>query len=126
MPYCRSPLLTSSSTHKAESAGGKLVNVRPHYTAQQCSGCGGMPGHPLVLGVCTYRCEHCGLVFDRDVNAAMNIRLKGRDLYSRAGSPNHRVDAATPRLAAPLTLERCSGTKRGHYAGSHSWFHHAI
>ncbi len=105
--------------YKAENAGGELVKVRPHYTAQQCSSYDGMSGDTIALDVRTYRREHCELVLNRDVNAATNIRLRGLDLFNRAGDPRHRADAEMPQQAVPLALKRCSTAKRGNDAGSY-------
>lgn len=58
-------------TAKAESAGRQVIAVDPRGTSQQCSAC-----NEVVLkdlGVREHRCTHCGLVLDRDVNAARNI-----------------------------------------------------
>ena len=114
-------LIVQQLAYKAESAGGKLVTVSPHNTTQQCSSCGGLPVKSIGLGVRTYRCDHCGLVLDRDVNAARNIRLKGLEHFSRPGLlPAHRSDAAVPRQTAPLALEHSLGVKHGYDAGSYA------
>ena len=57
-------------THKAERAGGKVVQVAPNNTSQLCSACDAKV--PKTLGVRVHRCG-CGLVLDRDENAARNI-----------------------------------------------------
>ena len=57
--------------YKAEEAGRLFEKVPPHGTSQMCSGCGGKV--PKSLSVRTHRCPHCGLVLDRDHNAAINI-----------------------------------------------------
>ena len=63
--------------YKAESAGGWVRKVDPRNTSQACSGCGAMPNERLTLGDRTYVCPHCGLVLDRDVNAAQNVLRVG-------------------------------------------------
>ena len=114
-------LIVQQLAYKAESAGGKLIRVAPHYTTQQCSSCGGLPAKSIGLDVRTYRCEHCGLVMDRDINAARNIRLKGIGSFSRPGLlPAHRSDAALPRQTAPLALEHSLSVKHGHDAESYA------
>ncbi|MDE2654062.1 MAG: transposase [Gemmatimonadota bacterium] len=60
--------------YKAESAGGRVVRVAPHHTSQECSGCG--QRQAVSLSVRVYRCG-CGLVMDRDVNAARNVLQRG-------------------------------------------------
>ncbi|MBB6048648.1 RNA-guided endonuclease InsQ/TnpB family protein [Armatimonas rosea] len=62
--------------HKAESAGVEVVGVDPQNTTQACSNCGCLPVEKLTLKVRVYKCLHCGLILDRDHNAAINIRNK--------------------------------------------------
>jgi putative transposase len=57
--------------HKAAWAGRRFVAVNPAYTSQDCSGCGHR--QTLSLSDRTYTCPCCGLVLDRDLNAARNI-----------------------------------------------------
>lgn len=60
---------------KAAEAGRECIQVHPHYTSQRCSGCNVLV--PKDLGVRTHKCPHCGLVLDRDINAALNILALG-------------------------------------------------
>jgi putative transposase len=48
-----------------------IVAVAPHFTSQDCSGCGTRVKKSLSTR--THLCWHCGLVLDRDHNAARNI-----------------------------------------------------
>ncbi|MBV9256494.1 MAG: transposase, partial [Ktedonobacteraceae bacterium] len=48
-----------------------VIAVPPQYTSQNCSGCGKVV--KKALSERTHRCMHCGLVMDRDENAAINI-----------------------------------------------------
>jgi putative transposase len=57
--------------YKAESAGRKNTEVNPAYTSQDCSQCGYRV--PKTLSERVHVCPCCGLVLDRDVNAARNI-----------------------------------------------------
>ena len=61
----------SMLTYKAESAGRTVEKVPPHGTTQECSRCGNTVKKDL--SVRTHICPHCGLVLDRDHNAAINI-----------------------------------------------------
>jgi putative transposase len=63
-------------TYKAECAGKRVVAVPAHYTSQDCSGCGERV--PKSLSVRTHICPCCGLVMDRDENAAVNILGAGQ------------------------------------------------
>jgi putative transposase len=69
--------------YKAEEAGRAMVAVNPAYTSQDCSGCGQRQRMPLAKRV--YRCPSCGLVLDRDHNAALNILAVG--LHSLGEGP---------------------------------------
>ena len=55
----------------AVKCGVRVVKVNPHGTSQDCSGCGTKV--PKTLSVRTHECPKCGLVMDRDENAAINI-----------------------------------------------------
>jgi putative transposase len=61
---------------KAEEAGKTVVAVDPRGTSQQCSGCGEQVLKGLLVRI--HRCARCGLVLDRDENAARNIIERGR------------------------------------------------
>jgi putative transposase len=65
---------------KAAYAGRRVVAVPPAYTSQDCSGCGWRV--LKSLSVRTHICPNpeCGLVLDRDENAAKNIERAGQAL----------------------------------------------
>ncbi len=63
---------------KAACAGRRVIAVPPAYTSQDCSGCG--TRIPKSLSVRTHVCTSCGLVLDRDENAARNIQRAGQAL----------------------------------------------
>lgn len=67
-------------TWKAEGAARKVIKVFARNTSQLCSGCGRMV--PKSLSVRVHRCSHCGLVLDRDYNAAINILRAGQALQA--------------------------------------------
>lgn len=56
---------------KAMEAGRDIVLVDPRNTSQMCSRCGGMVNKGLEDRM--HVCPGCGLVMDRDLNAAKNI-----------------------------------------------------
>lgn len=63
--------------YKLEEQGKKLVKVDRFYpSSKTCSSCGRVK-ESLELSERIYRCE-CGLVMDRDKNAAINIREEAR------------------------------------------------
>ena len=62
-------------TDKAERAGHVVVRVPARFTTQKCHRCGEYV--QKSLSVRTHICPSCGLVEDRDVNAARNILRAG-------------------------------------------------
>jgi IS605 OrfB family transposase len=63
---------------KAACAGRRVVVVPAPYTTQDCSRCGERV--PKALSVRNHVCPACGLVLDRDLNAAVNIQRLGQSL----------------------------------------------
>ena len=85
--------------YKAESAGGQLIKVNPGGTTQECSRCGEQVKKTLSKRV--HECPYCGLVMDRDLNAALNILARGREI--RREPPEFRPaeeETTTPPLEA--------------------------
>ncbi|HST88502.1 MAG TPA: transposase [Ktedonobacterales bacterium] len=72
-------------TFTAACAGKRVEAVDPAYTSQECSGCGERIFKSL--SVRTHVCTTCGLVLDRDENAAKNIQWRGQRLRGLAGLP---------------------------------------
>lgn len=62
--------------YKAVEAGTTVLKVNPKNTSQICSSCGEKGPHK-DLSVRTHTCVHCGVVIDRDHNAALNILKRG-------------------------------------------------
>lgn len=60
---------------KAEEAGRRVILVNPRNTTKMCSSCGEIV--PKTLSERVHICPHCGLVLDRDENAALNILQRG-------------------------------------------------
>ena len=61
--------------HKAENADKIVVKINPAYTSQTCSECGTRTVMEEKDRI--YNCSCCGMVKDRDVNAAINILRLG-------------------------------------------------
>ena len=60
----------------ARSGAVPRVVDRWFASSKTCSGCGSVKAK-LSLSERTYMCEDCGLVLDRDLNAAINIQVAG-------------------------------------------------
>ncbi len=78
-------MLVTTTSYKAESAGSKVVLVDPRNTSQLCSRCGLKVNKSLSDRV--HECPQCGLVMDRDENAAINILRLGLQSLPKARSP---------------------------------------
>ena len=88
--------------YKAESAGAFVVLVDPKYTSRECSRCGNIK-HDLELSDRVYHCDVCGLVMDRDLNAAINIRNRGIAKVGRGTPEFTPVEiGALPERATPV------------------------
>jgi len=68
-------MFISITGSKAEDAGSRVIQVNPRNTSQMCSRCGMIVAKTLSDRV--HSCPHCGLVMDRDQNAAINIMRLG-------------------------------------------------
>lgn len=60
-------------TNKCKEYGIKLVLVDTHYPSTKRCSCCGKKNKYIRLSDRTFRCPKCGLVIDRDENAAINI-----------------------------------------------------
>ena len=65
----------SMTIGKAAEAGRTVVLVDSRNTSKICSQCGELVAK--TMGDRTHTCPNCGLVMDRDVNAALNILQRG-------------------------------------------------
>ncbi|HEV8192058.1 MAG TPA: transposase [Ktedonobacterales bacterium] len=89
---------------KAVYAGRRVIAVPPAFTTQDCSGVlpDGSPCPERVqksLSVRTHACPRCGLVVDRDQNAALNILRSGRRERGAGQAPQASTWADTPSVA---------------------------
>ena len=68
---------------QAPGVGRRVIAVPARYTSQDCRGVlpdGSRCGQRVAksLSACAHVCPSCGLVLDRDANAALNIRRAGQ------------------------------------------------
>jgi len=79
--------------YKTTWYGSTLVEADRWYpSSKTCSGCGSRKPR-LLLSERTYVCEHCGLVLDRDLNAAINLARLGE---------SHPLDESSPAGSGPV------------------------
>jgi len=87
--------------YKAAWAGVQVVKADRFFpSSKTCSGCGHVKAD-LALGDRTYECGACGLVLDRDLNAAINLKsLAGSSPVTACGADVRRPDARKGVLSA--------------------------
>jgi putative transposase len=82
--------LAQFTAYKAADAGRLFLQVDPRNTSKMCSRCRSLVDKDLSVRV--HDCPHCGLVLDRDHNAAINILALGLQRVN-AGLPDEVVEA---------------------------------
>ncbi|MEO3861415.1 IS607 family element RNA-guided endonuclease TnpB [Acrocarpospora sp. B8E8] len=96
-------------SYKTGWNGGRLlVCSRWFPSSKTCSGCGAVKAK-LPLRVRTYACEACGLVIDRDHNAALNLAALAADLdvaQSCGETGNARGADVRPGMARRSVVKR--------------------
>jgi len=70
--------------YKAAKAGKAIVKVKPHNTSQVCSCCDRLVQKDLSIRI--HKCL-CGLILDRDWNAAINIKRVGLGIFPTIKRP---------------------------------------
>jgi putative transposase len=88
--------LTQMLEYKCLRFGKELHRIDERYTSKDCSVCGHRQDMPLWKR--TYRCGNCGLLIDRDINSAINIRER---FLARLGPHTE----PSVRCAAPQTQQ---------------------
>jgi putative transposase len=97
--------------YKARWRGGRLLVADRWYpSSKTCSGCGTVKTK-LALSEREYQCEACGLVIDRDRNAALNLAaLAARFDPAGSGPVAARAADQKTRLSGQVAVKRESGT----------------
>ena len=97
--------------YKTARTGSRLHVVDRWYrSSKTCSNCGRVKAK-LSLAERTYRCDSCGLVLDRDLNAAINIMVAGsapETLNAHGGT----VKRSSPSGCATLDSVKCEPSVR--------------
>ena len=83
---------TQMLEYKAKWYGRTFIAVSANYTSQDCSQCG-KRNSELTLKDREWICSSCNTIHDRDLNAALNIKIKGVggtltacEVYANVGS----------------------------------------
>lgn len=93
--------------YKTAKTGARLhVIDRWYASSKTCSNCGSVKAK-LSLSERTYKCEHCGLVIDRDLNAAINIMVAGSapETLNARGGDARRADTPCRATQTPVKRE---------------------
>ena len=92
--------------YKTVRTGSRLHVVNRWYrSSKTCSGCGRVKAK-LSLSERTYRCDGCGLVMDRDLNAAINIKVAG-SAPETLNAHGETVKRNSPSGCATLDSVKC-------------------
>ena len=115
------------------NSGTLIVADRWYPSSKTCSGCGAVKAK-LRLSERTYTCTACGLIIDRDANAAINLASlvkrvvagsgpetqngRGADHKTRPGRAGG-CEASTPHRAAPARIGRGPSPSNGRITEIH-------
>jgi putative transposase len=88
-----------------------VIGVEPAYTTQDCSACGARV--KKALSIRTHICRSCGVVLDRDHNAAINILEKAlRTVGQTETAPSAGGDNASGQTASTRSRRKPKAGKR--------------
>ncbi|MGW5669398.1 IS607 family element RNA-guided endonuclease TnpB [Micromonospora sp. NPDC003776] len=105
--------------YKASWNGGRrIVADRWYPSSKTCSGCGAVKAK-LPLRVRTYLCDSCGLVLDRDLNAARNLAALADEVTTAGSGPvaGRGADHKT-RPGGPVAMKRQPGPAQAGKTGT--------
>jgi len=91
-----------------------IIAVAPHFTSQECSACGAMV--KKSLSVRTHICTSCGVVLDRDHNAAINILALALACtlgHRETSSSSSEEENASGQTASTRTPKRATSKRAG-------------
>lgn len=95
--------------YKAARSGARIHVIDRWYpSSKTCSRCGTVKAK-LSLACRTYRCERCGLEIDRDLNAAINIKVAGsapETLNARGEATRRDTGRSNPPHASHAPVKR--------------------
>ena len=100
--------------YKTARTGARLHVVDRWYpSSKTCSKCGRVKAK-LSLAERVYRCDGCGLVMDRDLNAAVNILVAGSapETQNARGGTGRRNDLSGRATLDPVKCEPSRGDNR--------------
>jgi IS605 OrfB family transposase len=87
-----------------------VIAVAPQFTSQECNACGTLV--KKSLSVRTHICTRCGVVLDRDHNAALNILAKALERTAGHAETDERVSSNASGQTASTRLSVRETSKR--------------
>ena len=74
--------------YKSKDRNGIVIKIDKWYPSSQiCSNCGAITGKkPLYIR--EWKCPHCGVIHDRDINASINILNEGKRILGVGSNPD--------------------------------------
>jgi transposase len=105
--------------YKTTWNGGRLIVASRWFASSKtCSGCGAVKAK-LLLSERTYACATCGLVTDRDENAALNLARYGEQVIAGSGPEiNGRGADRKTTPVAQVAVKRQPGTAQAGKTGT--------
>jgi IS605 OrfB family transposase len=106
--------------YKAAWRGGRVIVAdRWFASSKTCSGCGAVKAK-LPLSERSYACAACGIVLDRDVNAAVNLAEYGNRQVAGSGpeTENGRGADRKTTSGSQVAVKRQPGTPHGGKTGT--------
>lgn len=83
-------MFTSFLEYKAERAGKGFIKVNRYFPSSKACSCCMHVQSSMPLNIRSWRCDKCGVLHDRDINAAQNIRFEAQRMIAAgiAGTAN--------------------------------------
>ena len=105
-------MLTSMLKYKAARAGKGYVEVNRYFpSSKTCSSCLHVKV-AMPLNIRSWRCDHCGILHDRDINAAQNIRDEAqRMIFASQISGAVNISAGAVETANGGAVSQAGGRK---------------
>ncbi|MET7778245.1 IS607 family element RNA-guided endonuclease TnpB [Streptomyces mirabilis] len=95
--------------YKTQRNGCRIMTADRWFpSSKTCSGCGAVKAK-LPLHIRTYACDACGLVLDRDANAALNLAALAAAAVTGTGVAG---DQDTPKVSKPRGADQKTRTTR--------------
>ena len=70
--------------YKCERLNKKFIQINRYFASSQiCNRCGYKNNNLKDLSIRKWKCEKCGIIHDRDVNASLNIMFEGLKIYMK-------------------------------------------